>query len=93
VAVKKASVVLAFWSQDAVRGRREQFHYEVYLGMMQNKLNQCRIDKVPLDEIGMPYTFDHIADLAEMVDGQYHPELDYLMQDIVARRRPWWFVK
>ena len=94
VAVNKASAVLAFWSQDAVRGRREQFHYEVYLGMMQNKLNQCRIDPVPLDEIGMPYTFDHIADFADMTDAPYHPELDYLMQDIVARHRPWrWFLK
>jgi len=90
VAVNKANVVLAFWSQDAVRGRREQFHYEVYLGMMQNKLNQCRIDLVPLDEIGMPYTFDHIADLADMAEERYNPELDYLMQDIVARRGPWW---
>lgn len=92
VAVKRASVVLAFWSEDAVRGRREQFHYEVYMGMMQNKLNQCRIDKVPLDEIGMPYTFDQIADLAEIEEGKYYPELDYLMQDIVARHRSWWFV-
>lgn len=92
VAVKNATVVLAFWSQDAVRGRREQFHYEVYLGMMQKKLNQGRIDKVPLDEIGMPYTFDHIADLSEIEDGRYHPELDYLMQDVGARHRPWWSI-
>lgn len=90
VAVRNATVLLAFWSQDAVSGRREQFHYEVYLGMMQKKLNQCRIDTVPLDEIGMPYTFDHIADLSDIADAQYHPELDYLMQDIVARQRPWW---
>ncbi len=62
------------------------------MGMMQNKLNQCRIDKVPLDEIGMPYTFDQIADLAEIEEGKYYPELDYLMQDIVARHRSWWFV-
>ena len=85
IAVKKANVVLSFWSQDAVRGRREQFHYEVYLGMMQKKLHQCRIDKVEIDEIGMPYTFDHIADLSEIVTGEYHPELDYLMQDIAKK--------
>src|SRR5436305_11686369 len=58
-AIKKADVVLAFWSRDAVKGGREQFHYEVYQGMMQRKLNQCRIDTVEFDEIGMPYTFDH----------------------------------
>lgn len=88
-AIKRADVVLAFWSKDAVKGRREQFHYEVYQGMMQRKLNQCRIDTVEFDEIGMPYTFDHIADLVEMVPDQYHPEMDYLMQDIVKRRRTW----
>ncbi len=60
------------------------------MGMMQNKLNQCRIDEVALTEIGMPYTFDQIADLSQVSLGVYHPELDYLMQDIVRRRRAWW---
>lgn len=90
IAVAGADPVLAFWSHDAVDGRREQFHYEVYMGMMQNKLNQCRIDEVALTEIGMPYTFDQIADLSQVSLGVYHPELDYLMQDIVRRRRAWW---
>ena len=90
IAVKKADVVLAFWSQDAVNGRREQFHYEVYLGMMQQKLNQCRIDDVEMEQIGMPYTFDHIADLAGIKIHEYHPELDYLMQDIDTKLHSWW---
>ncbi len=92
VAVKRAHVVLAFWSMDAIKGRREQFHYEVYMGMMQRKLHQCRIDKVDIDEIGMPYTFDHIADLSDIIPSEYHPELDYLMQDIAERKRQWWFL-
>ena len=93
IAVKKADVVLAFWSHDAVNGRREQFHYEVYLGMMQQKLNQCRIDDIEIEQIGMPYTFDHIADLADIDSSEYHAELDYLMQDVVSKKRlkwKWW---
>ncbi|MES9831956.1 MAG: toll/interleukin-1 receptor domain-containing protein [Candidatus Thiodiazotropha sp. DIVDIV] len=90
LAVKKADAVLAFWSKDAVNGRREQFHYEVYLGMMQKKLNQCRIDTVEIDRIGMPYTFDHIADLSDVAVSEYHPELDYLMQDVCRKNRSWW---
>jgi TIR domain len=89
-AIQRADIVLALWSQDAVKGRREQFHYEVYQGMMQKKLHQCRIDAVEFDQIGMPYTFDQIADLAEMVLGAYHPEMDYLMQDMTRKRRSWW---
>ena len=72
-----------------MNGRREQFHYEVYQGMMQDKLQQCRIDAVEYDSIGMPYTFNHIADLVDMDSINYHPELDYLMQDM-GRRRKWW---
>jgi TIR domain len=90
VAVVGADAVLAFWSNDAVNGRREQFHYEVYMGMMQKKLSQCRIDSVAFEAIGMPYTFDHIADLSQVSLGAYHPELDYLMQDMTRRRRAWW---
>jgi hypothetical protein len=90
LAVSSADAVLAFWSEDAVNGRREQFHYEVYMGMMQKKLNQCRIDSVRFKDIGMPYTFDHIADLSQVSLGAYHPELDYLMQDMTRRRRTWW---
>jgi hypothetical protein len=90
LAVAKADTVLACWSKDAVQGRREQFHYEVYMGMMQKKLNQCRIDDISLEDIGMPYTFDQIADLGQMTEGKYHPDLDYLMQDMAARRRARW---
>ncbi|MGO9173876.1 MAG: toll/interleukin-1 receptor domain-containing protein [Rhodomicrobium sp.] len=88
-AIGKSDVVLAIWSKDAVRGRRQQFHYEVYQGMMQKKLVQCRIDNVEYYEIGMPYTFDHIADLSKLERGVYHPELDHLMQDIARRRSRW----
>ena len=90
-AISKATIVLAFWSLDAVEGRREQFHYEVYQGMMQKKLHQCRIDGVDFEQIGMPYTFDHIADLARIRQNQYHPELDYLMQDLTRRHRRWFW--
>lgn len=90
VAVGKADAVLAFWSLDAVNGRREQFHYEVYMAMMQKKLNQCRIDSVPFSDIGMPYTFDQIADLSQVSPHAYSAELDYLMSDLVNRRRAWW---
>jgi len=90
IAIHKADAVLAFWSRDAVNGRREQFHYEVYQGMMGRKLSQCRIDSVEYAEIGMPYTFDHIADLSDFSDVEYHPELDGLMQDIGRKfRRSW----
>jgi hypothetical protein len=91
-AIKAADSVLAFWSKDAVYGRREQFHYEIYLGLMGRKLNQCRIEEIDLSEIGMPYTFDHIADLKEINPEEYNPELDYLMQDIVKNNKgkKWW---
>lgn len=82
-AVKKANFVIAFWSKDAVNGRREQFHYEVYLGLMQKKLKQCRIDKVELDQI---------ADLSDIATNEYCLELDYLMQDLVREHRSWWFI-
>lgn len=41
-AVKKADCVLAFWSKDAIRGRSQQFYYELYMGLVQQKLIQCR---------------------------------------------------
>ncbi len=90
VAIAGADAVLAFWSKDALNGRREQCHYEVYMGMMQKKLHQCRIDSVAFEDIGMPYTFDHIADLSQVIQEAFHPELDYLMQDIIRMRRSWW---
>ena len=81
-AISRSDVVLACWSTDAVEGRREQFHYEVYQGLIGMKLKQCRIDKISLDKIGMPYNFHQIADLSVFRPGCYHPELDYLIQDI-----------
>lgn len=86
-AVKKADCVLAFWSQDAIRGRSQQFYYELYMGLVQQKLIQCRIDTVPIDEIGMPYTFHHIADLSKFKSGRYSLPLDQLMEDLESRRR------
>ncbi|MEQ1698303.1 MAG: hypothetical protein ABL901_20930 [Hyphomicrobiaceae bacterium] len=89
-AILKVDIVLAFWSRDAVNGRREQFHYGTYQGMMGRKLCQCRIDNVGYDEIGMPCTFDHIADLSDFSAQEYHPELDGLMQDLRRRRQSRW---
>jgi hypothetical protein len=86
-AVKKSDCVLAFWSKDAIRGRSQQFYYELYMGLVQQKLIQCRIDAVPIDEIGMPYTFHHIADLSRFAPGKFSLPLDQLMEDLVNRRR------
>ena len=55
--------------------RREQFHYEVYMAMMQKKLNQCRIDDVAYGAVGMPYTFDQIADLSQVSPDATTPNL------------------
>jgi hypothetical protein len=90
-AVKKADCVLAFWSKDAIRGRSQQFYYELYMGLVQQKLIQCRIDSVPIDEIGMPYTFHHIADLSKFESGKFSLPLDQLMEDLVERRQRWLF--
>lgn len=90
-AVKKADCVLAFWSRGAIRGRSQQFYYELYMGLVQQKLIQCRIDSVPVDEIGMPYTFHHIADLSKFEIGKFSLPLDQLMEDLVERRRRWMF--
>ncbi len=86
-AIDRSHVVLACWSLDAIRGRREQFYYEIFCGLVQQKLVQCRIDKVPIDEIGMPYTFSHIADLSEFDLQRYSPQLETLMQDMSDRRK------
>jgi hypothetical protein len=90
-AVKRADCVLAFWSRDAIRGRSQQFYYELYMGLVQQKLIQCRIDNVPIDEIGMPYTFHHIADLSKFRVGGFSLALDQLMEDLAERRRRWLF--
>lgn len=81
-AIRRSKYVLAFWSRDSIDARREQFHYEVYQGLVQGKLRQCIVDGVSLKEIGMPYTFHQIADLSDFSRGEYHPNLEYLMNDM-----------
>ncbi len=85
--VHKASLVLAFWSDDAVDARREQFYYEVYMGLIQRKLCQCRIDAMAPSKIGMPYTFDQIADLSDYHSGAFHAELDFMMTGLPKFRK------
>ena len=87
-AVSKADKVMSFWSDDAIDAKREQFQYEVYQGLVQRKLFQCKLDPMPQDKIGMPYTFHQIADLSDFKDGVFHYELDYLMKDIVRAHIP-----
>ena len=86
-AANRANIVLAFWSDDAVDARREQFYYEVYMGLIQRKLCQCRIDPIAPAKIGMPFTFDQIADLSGFEPGVYHPELDFMMGGLPQFRR------
>lgn len=86
-AVQKSRVVLAFWSNDAVDGRRERFYYELYMGMVQRKLLQCRIDTMPPQKIGLPFTFEQMADLKDFEPGAYNADLDDLMLQI-ARFQP-----
>lgn len=86
-AANRANIVLAFWSDDAVDARREQFYYEVYIGLIQRKLCQCRIDPIAPAKIGMPFTFDQIADLSGYQAGSYHPELDFMMSGLPRFRR------
>ncbi len=85
-AINRCDRVLAFWSLDAVEGRREQFHYEVYQALVQGKLRQCRLDKVDYTSIGFPYTFHHIADLSVVSAGSYHQALQDLMTDIAQQQ-------
>lgn len=82
-AIRKCDRVLAFWSKDAVEGRREQFNYEVYQGLIQKKLRQCRIDKVDYIDVGFPYTFHHIADLSAISGADYHQAFQDLIVDTV----------
>jgi hypothetical protein len=82
IAIRKCDRVIAFWSLDAVEGRREQFHYEVYQGLMQGKLRQCRLDKVGYTDIGFPYTFHHIADLSVVSPAAYHQAFQDFLLDI-----------
>lgn len=80
-AIDRSTYVLAFWSKTAAQGLREQFHYEIFIGLIQSKLRQCRIDDVSFDEIRMPYIFSQIADLSDFKDNSFHPELEHLIQD------------
>jgi hypothetical protein len=82
VAIGQARIVLGFWSQTAIKQKREQFHYELYQGLIHQKLQQCRIDDVSYEDIGTPYTFAQIADLSDFRAGSFHPELDILIQDM-----------
>jgi TIR domain-containing protein len=84
VAIEQARLVLGFWSRTAINQKREQFHYELYQGLIHQKLQQCRIDDVSYEEIGTPYTFAQIADLSDFRPGAFHPELDILIQDMAS---------
>jgi hypothetical protein len=88
-AVRGSRAVLACWSNDAIDGKREQFHYEVFQGMAQQKLNQIKLDPMSDDKIGRPYTFMQIADLSDFREGNFHPELDILMSDMAQKHRAW----
>src|SRR5262249_48637117 len=80
-AIDRSTYVVAFWSRTAARGLREQFHYEIFIGLVQSKLRQCRIDDVSFDEIRTPYIFSQFADLSNFEDNASHPDLDYFIQD------------
>jgi hypothetical protein len=85
--VRRAKVVLALWSDDAIDARREQFYYEVYMALVQGKLCQARLDPLPPNKIGMPFTFDQIADLSDFKSDTYHPELDFMIGGFAKFRR------
>ncbi len=90
-AVEQATLVLGFWSRDAIDAKRQQFHYEVFQGLIGRKLVQCKIDQIEEGEIGMPWTFEQIADLSKYKNAAYSYELNYLVDDMAARRivRTW----
>lgn len=87
-AIRSTDLVLGFWSEAARAQDREQFHYELYQGLCQNKLHLCRIDDISFLEIGTPYTFLHIADLSDFRADLIHPELRILMQDFAQLSGP-----
>ncbi len=92
-AITKADVVLSFWSTQALAQTREQFHYELYQGLIQQKLKQCRLGETSYEKIGTPYSFVQLADLSDFEGTQYHPELDILIEDMAAQKRKnsWFF--
>lgn len=81
-AIHRSNAVLAFWSRDAIDAKRQQFHWEVYQGLIGKKLFQSKIDPIEESEIGMPYIFHQIADLSEFRPGSHSYQLSYLMEDI-----------
>jgi TIR domain len=85
--VDRATAVLALWSNDAIDARREQFYYEIYIGLVQGKLCQARLDPLAPSKIGMPFTFDQIADFSDFRADSYHPELDAVIVGL-AKFRP-----
>ncbi len=85
--VDRATAVLALWSDDAIDARREQFYYEIYIGLVQGKLCQARLDPLAPSKIGMPFTFDQIADFSDFKADAYHPELDAVIAGL-AKFRP-----
>lgn len=85
-AIESADVVFAFWSREAIDERREQFYWEAYQGLIGRKLFQGVLDDMPIGEIGLPWTFRQIANLHDFQPGAYHAELDYIMQDMAARK-------
>lgn len=89
--VRKSNHVLVLWSRAALTGERENFHYEVYQGLLQQKLRQARLEDVN-QVLGYPYRFDQIADLSAF-KGQFNWELHYLMRELAVqdrRRWKWW---
>ncbi len=85
--VARANIVCAFWSNEAIDARREQFYYEVYMGLVQGKLCQCRIEAIPPTKIGFPFSFDQVGDLSDFQVGVYHPELDFMISGFAKFRR------
>ena len=72
----------------AREGERRQFQYEMYMGLIQSKLQQCRFDNLTERDIGYPWSFNQMANISTYKPGQYHAELDLLMTDFA--KKSWW---
>lgn len=90
-AARSASKILVCWSKDAMKPGREQFHYEVYMGLISEKLAQCRLNDVTDTEIGFPYTFGQIADLKNFSQSTFNLEFQYLMDDLASKKKKRFF--
>ena len=88
-AVKRSHAVLGFWSYRSLSDKRERFHYEMYMGLIQGKLHQCRLDGITESQIGFPWRFAQMANLCTYVPGYFHSELDLLMRDLVRTPILW----